>query len=105
MPWATSLGFIRVATNRHRDKSAIGAGCGRAGSPAGQDRERHGEILFRLLTELGAAGNLTSDAHLAALAIEYQAEIVSTDADFSRFPGLRWFNPLAARWSKSAKRE
>ena len=39
--------------------------------------ERHAEILFRLLTELGTAGNLASDAHLAALAIEYQAELVS----------------------------
>jgi len=56
--------------------------------------ERHAEILFRLLTHLGTAGNLTTDAHLAALAIEYQAELVSTDADFARFPGLRWFNPL-----------
>jgi predicted nucleic acid-binding protein len=50
-----------------------------------------------LLLELGVAGNLTSDAHLAALAIEHQAELVSTDADFARFPGLRWFNPLAVR--------
>jgi len=54
----------------------------------------HGEILFRLLEQLGTAGNLTTDAHLAALAIEYQAELASTDTDFARFPGLRWFNPL-----------
>jgi len=53
--------------------------------------ERHGDILFALLEHLGTAANLTTDAHLAALAIEYQAELVSTDADF---PGLRWFNPL-----------
>jgi hypothetical protein len=46
---------------------------------------------------LGIAGNLTYDAHLAALAIEYQAELVSTDTDFARFPGLRWLNPLARR--------
>lgn len=38
---------------------------------------------------------LTSDAHLAALAIEHQAELNTTDADFGRFPGLRWRNPLA----------
>jgi toxin-antitoxin system PIN domain toxin len=54
----------------------------------------HAEILFRFLTQLGAAGNLTTDAHLAALTVEYQAELVSTDADFARFHGLRWFNPL-----------
>jgi hypothetical protein len=59
--------------------------------------ERHAEILFDLLLELGIGGNLAYDAHLAALAIEYQAELVSTDTDFARFPGLRWFNPLAVR--------
>jgi predicted nucleic acid-binding protein len=57
--------------------------------------EFHSEILFGLLEKLGAGGNLTTDAHLAALAIEYQAEIATTDADFARFPGLRWFNPLS----------
>ncbi len=55
--------------------------------------EGHAEILFGLLLRLGTAGNLTTDAHLAALALEYQAEIVSTDTDFARFPGLRWFDP------------
>ena len=55
---------------------------------------RHLEILTGLLTECGVAGNLTTDAHLAAIAMEYQAEIHSNDADFGRFSGLRWFNPL-----------
>jgi predicted nucleic acid-binding protein len=41
------------------------------------------------------AGNLTTDAHLAALAIEYGATLYSTDNDFSRFNGLRWRNPIA----------
>ena len=44
---------------------------------------------------IGTAGNLTSDAHLAALAIEHGAEVCSSDNDFARFAGLRWFNPLA----------
>jgi toxin-antitoxin system PIN domain toxin len=55
---------------------------------------RHLEIAFRLLRGLGAAGNLTTDAQLAALAIEHQAELHSNDADFARFPQLRWVNPL-----------
>jgi predicted nucleic acid-binding protein len=42
-----------------------------------------------------AAGNLVSDAHLAALAIDHGCELCSTDSDFSRFPRLRWRNPLA----------
>lgn len=54
----------------------------------------HAEIVFGLLEALGTGGNLTTDAHLAALAIEHQAELHSTDADFRRFPGLRWSNPL-----------
>jgi toxin-antitoxin system PIN domain toxin len=55
---------------------------------------RHLEIAFRLLRGLGVAGNLTTDAQLAALAIEQQAELHSNDADFARFPQLRWVNPL-----------
>ena len=56
--------------------------------------ENHATVLFSLLQELGTAGNLTTDAHLAALAMEYRAELASTDSDFSRFAGLRWHNPL-----------
>ena len=57
--------------------------------------EDHGDILFRLIEEVGTAGDLTTDAHLAALAIEHSAELVSTDTDFARFRGLRWFNPTS----------
>jgi predicted nucleic acid-binding protein len=55
---------------------------------------RHAPVLRQLLEPLGTAGNLTTDAHLAALAIEHGAELCSTDTDFSRFAGLRWTNPL-----------
>jgi toxin-antitoxin system PIN domain toxin len=57
--------------------------------------ERHLALLRGLLEPLGTAGNITSDAHLAALAIEHGAEVCSADADFGRFRGLRWTNPLA----------
>jgi predicted nucleic acid-binding protein len=67
-------------------RSAGGEGAG-----AGRDHARH---CFGFLRRLGVAGNLTTDAHLAALAVEYQAELQSTDADFARFPGLRWRSPL-----------
>jgi predicted nucleic acid-binding protein len=67
----------------------VGAKLKRA-APGGQ----HGEILFRLPEQLATSGNLTTDASLAAPAIEYQAELASRDTDFARFPGLRWFNPL-----------
>jgi uncharacterized protein len=55
---------------------------------------RHLRTLRDLILPLGTGGNLTSDAHLAALAIEHGAELCSTDNDFARFGGLRCRNPL-----------
>lgn len=55
---------------------------------------RHFDILSALLTAAGTSGNVTSDAHLAAIAIERDAEVCSTDSDFGRFTGMRWRNPL-----------
>ena len=56
---------------------------------------RHLQVLRELLLPMGTAGNLTSDAHLAALAIEHRAELCSSDTDFARFKGLKWRNPLS----------
>ena len=55
----------------------------------------HWSILSGLLREIGTAGNLTNDAHLAALAIEHNCTLCSADADFRRFAGLRFHNPLS----------
>lgn len=57
--------------------------------------ERHADLLRDLILPLGTAGNLTSDAHLAAIAIGHGAELCSSDGDFARFPGLRWTDPFA----------
>lgn len=57
---------------------------------------RHWGIFERLCLEAGAKGNLVPDAYLAALAIESGAELITTDRDFARFPGLRWRHPLSA---------
>ena len=54
----------------------------------------HWEVLSRLLVEGDVTGNLTTDAHIAAYAIEHGATVYSNDSDFSRFPGLRSTNPL-----------
>jgi hypothetical protein len=51
--------------------------------------------LAGLLALPGLYGNLVSDAHLAALAIEHGLTLCSTDGDFARFPGLSWRNPIA----------
>ena len=55
---------------------------------------RHLDVFADLAEAAGTAGRLTTDLHLAALAIENQAELHSNDTDFGRFPGLRWHNPL-----------
>lgn len=104
LSWASMLGFIRVSTHRQIFTSPlpVATACAHVRAWLAQPSvtvldpgARHAGILFGLLESLGTAGNLTTDAHLAALAIEHQAELHSTDADFARFPGLRWSNPLA----------
>ena len=56
---------------------------------------RHWETYRRLCLSVGAKGNLAADAYIAALAIESGCELMTTDRDFARFPGLRWRHPLA----------
>jgi toxin-antitoxin system PIN domain toxin len=55
---------------------------------------RHWDIFTRLCREATARGNLVPDAWLAALAIESGSELITTDRDYARFPGLRWRHPL-----------
>ena len=104
LPWVAILGFIRIATHPKILDNPLDAGgaCSRVRSWLARPQtalvhpgDRHADILFDLLESAGSAGNLTTDAHLAALAIEHQAELHSTDADMARFPGLRWVNPIA----------
>jgi len=103
LPWVTLLGFIRIATHPTVLASPlpVAEACDHARSWLAQPQvsiihpgTRHATLCFGLLESLGTAGNLTTDAHLAALAIEHQAELHTTDADFARFPGLKWRNPL-----------
>ena len=56
----------------------------------------HVEAVCRLLTKAGTAGNLVTDAQIAALALEYGATVHSADTDFSRLTGVSWENPLLA---------
>ena len=102
--WAVLLGFVRLSTNpavfeRPLEVSeAFGYVDEWLAQPVAtvvNPTAQHGKRLRELLEPLGTAGNLTTDAHLAALAIEHGAELCSHDADFTRFPGLRWHDPLA----------
>lgn len=104
LPWAVILGFLRLSTSRAvlAEPRSVEESCAVARSWLERRNvfvihpgERHADLLFGLLEAAGTAGNLTTDAHLAALAIEHQCELNSTDTDFARFPGLRWRNPLA----------
>jgi toxin-antitoxin system PIN domain toxin len=102
--WSVLLAFLRLATNARVFESpfsvedafdVIESWLEQPATTVLHPTDRHAAVLRDLLTPLGSAGNLTSDAHLAALAIEHGAELCSADADFARFPRLRWVNPLA----------
>lgn len=101
--WTVLLAFLRLSTNPAVFAQPLQAGealdlvdgwLERPNVTVVEPTERHPAVLRELLVALGTAGNLTSDAHLAALAIEHGALLCSCDADFSRFPGLRWVDPL-----------
>jgi toxin-antitoxin system PIN domain toxin len=101
--WSVILAFIRLMTNprvyaRPLDaRTAIEIVSGWLRQPNAitvDPTDRHLAMLDDLLGTLGSGGNLTMDAHLAALAIEHGAELHSADTDFARFAGLRWQNPL-----------
>lgn len=103
MAWIVLLAFIRLSTRAAVVEHPLDAdtAVGLVESWLAQPcvtvvhpTERHAAVLRELLHPLGTAGNLTSDAHLAALAIEHGAELCSCDSDFSRFSGLRWVDPL-----------
>lgn len=103
IPWLTLWAFVRVATNPRLSPTPR--------PPADAFRivntllahprvrlidpgPRHAEILERVVVDHRVSGTLLTDAVFAALAIEHGATLASTDRDFSRFPRLRWINPL-----------
>jgi uncharacterized protein len=103
--WLALLGFARISTNPRRAGSpwsveqaldVVDSWLAQPIATVVHPTRRHASVLRDLLAPLGAGGNLTSDAHLAALAIEHGATLCSCDNDFSRFAGLRWVNPLVA---------
>jgi uncharacterized protein len=102
--WHALVGFLRITTKPRGARSpwpiesALDAIQGWLDQPVAtvvHPTPRHASVLRDLLVPLGTGGNLTSDAHLAALAIEHGATLCSHDNDFSRFAGLRWEDPLA----------
>jgi uncharacterized protein len=104
LPWSVILGFLRITTHRRaltrpltpeQATEVIDGWFRQSTVRVLEPTSRHWSIVKELLAPLGTAGNLTMDAHLAALAIEHGGRLFSMDDDFDRFEGLRWVNPLA----------
>jgi hypothetical protein len=102
LAWAALLGFIRLTTNRSivAHPFSVTEVTGRIASwldlphvHVVQPSDGHFARLRAELERLGTAANLTTDAHLAVLAMERGYVLYTTDTDFARFPGLRWINP------------
>jgi len=103
LAWVVLLGFLRLATNPRvfprplasdRAAAKLDAWLSLDNVRIVREKDDHWEMLKPLLGSAGTAGNLTTDAHLAALALSHDAVLVSCDTDFGRFKGLRWENPL-----------
>lgn len=102
LAWAAMLGFVRLTTNRKivARPMEVADVFGRIDSwlalphvHVAEPSRTHFARLRAELERLGTAGNLTTDAHLAVLAMERGYVLYSTDTDFARFKGLRWVNP------------
>lgn len=104
LPWVCISGFIRLMTHPRVlshpldvEQTVAHVRSWLAQEPVRilHPGARFESLFLEYLLAIGTAGNLTTDAQLAALAVEHQGELHSADADFLRFPGLRWINPLA----------
>jgi len=94
LPWASLLAFIRLSTSRRvfatplspaEAVNLVESWLAQPPAVAIEPTTRHASILRGLLEQAGTAGNLTTDAHIAALAIEHGATVVTFDRDFQRF--------------------
>ena len=103
VPWIVSTGFVRLMTHPRvlvrpatpvEAVDYVGEWFRFPQVTTVNPGTEHLTFFRRNLVAAGVGGNLVTDAHIAALAMEYQAEVHSNDTDFSRFPGLRWRNPL-----------
>ncbi|MBP6507395.1 MAG: type II toxin-antitoxin system VapC family toxin [Opitutaceae bacterium] len=103
--WPVLTAFLRIGTNPRilrrpltlREASArVQSWLDQPCVSVLQPSDQHWKIFQRLLHEGRATANLVSDAHLAALAVEHNCTLCSTDADFARFKSVKWQNPLDA---------
>ena len=103
LPWESLVAFLRISTHPRAATNPL-----HPEQAVRQVKEwltpdvvwtptpglEHGTLLLALIERHQLRGNLVSDAHLAALALEHGLTLFSTDTDFARFPELSWRNPL-----------
>ena len=103
LPWTSLLAFQRISTHPRASISPLSPSQAWSFVADWLDAdatwvpvpgEGHAEILRNLIVAGDLRGNLVTDAHLAALAIEHGVGVCSTDSDFARFPQINWLNPL-----------
>ena len=103
LPQEATLGFVRIATNPRLGNAAVSMAAAKEVVAGWLDlpvvrvllpRENHVEKVLALMERAGVGGQLTSDASLAVYAMDNRATLCSSDADFARFPGLSFVNPL-----------
>ena len=103
LAWVVLLGFLRMTSNPHvltnplspeESLNHVDVWLTHPNTRVVGETDEHWRILQELLGDTGTLGNLTTDAHLASLAIAHGATLVSCDADFGRFAKLRWENPV-----------
>jgi toxin-antitoxin system PIN domain toxin len=104
IPWIVALGFVRLWTNSRIFAQPMTVDVAATHVESWFSRRivqvvnpgpRHAELIFGFLRSHGKGGNLTTDAHLAALAVEFRAVVHTVDTDFLRFSGVSWVNPIA----------
>ena len=113
LPQVVVFGFVRVGTNArvYEHPLTLAEATGHVHAWLAQSVVRpldpnpdHIERVLKLLESLGTAGNLVTDAQIAAAAIEHDAVLHTADAHFVRFEDLRWLNPITGIGSKSLGR-
>lgn len=104
LSWAVLLGFLRISTNVRiqapgltmpEARSVVNELLSAPSTVVLQPGASHWTELEDLLEEGGVTAAMVTDAHLAALAVEHQATVYTTDADFLRFQSVRSVNPIA----------
>ncbi|MDN5570424.1 MAG: type II toxin-antitoxin system VapC family toxin [Propionibacteriaceae bacterium] len=102
--WLVLIAFVRISTRpgifprpltTEQATDEVSAWLSTPGAVILEPSSQHPVALARLLGAVGTGGNLVNDAHLAAIASEHRATVVTFDTDFARFPGVRWQPPAA----------